>query len=180
MESTKAHNPFALRALILFVGVVFGFLVGYLSENYLLGICVHLVVITGMDQLAHFLKLKPSQFCDPDELLRTEEITPEAFDRHYNAKRLIRLVSLAVATPLGLLFLSPVMFVVAFAIATVVGRFYTWYQLNIEGPRIVHDLPLSEVKAWREEQDEEVLRGLLGFGSYSYLETNHRDTDYNR
>jgi hypothetical protein len=174
VTETKNHSPFGLRKAMIFVGIVSGLAAWKLSQNIYLGLCVHLVVATLLDQLAHYgFHLKASRFVDPKELLVKEKTPPEALDRHYEAKRNIRLISLCIATVSQAILLSPELFLGLFAATTLVGRFYAWYKMDIVGQKVVHDMPMEEVMAWRQDQDEEVTLGLLGFGPYKSLKPDY-------
>ena len=176
VKKAKNHSPFGLRKAILFAGIVSGLVSGYFLKNYYIGLCIHLTVVTLADQLFHYgFHLKASSFVDPKQLLEHEEITPEALDRHYNAKRKIRLLSLALAGISQVILLSPELFLGVFATSTLLGRVYAWYYLDIVGPKVLHtrDLTENEISEWRQEQDEDVTRGLLGFGPYKSLKPEY-------
>jgi len=177
VKKVKNHSPFGLRKAILFAGIVSGLLSGYLLQNYYIGFCIHLAVATLVDQLFHYgFHLKASSFVDPKKLLSHEEISPEALDRHYDAKRNIRLLSLVLATISQVIFLSPELFLGVFATSTFVGRFYAWYQLDIVGPKVVHEMSPVE----RDEMHNEILNRnremdigtATGYGSYGILKTS--------
>jgi hypothetical protein len=176
VKKVKNHSPFGLRKAILFAGIVSGLVSGYLLKNYYIGLCIHLAVATLVDQLFHYgFHLKASSFVDPKKLLSHEEISPEALDRHYDAKRNIRLLSLVLASASQVVFLSPELFLGVFATSTLVGRFYAWYQLDIVGPKVVHVRQLNEKELFELAESERRklldmdLGRITGTGSYGIL-----------
>lgn len=178
LKETKNHSPFGLRKAILFVGIVSGLLSGYLLKNYALGLCVHLAVATLVDQLAHYVfHLKSSSFVDSKQLLLKEEITPEDLDRHYDAKRNIRLLSLVLASASQVVFLSPELFLTVFVTSTLVGRFYAWYQLDIVGPKVVHELTKEDheqIQEWQKRDSDNITLGFsTGMGPYGHLKPDY-------
>jgi len=177
VKETKNHSPFGLRKSMIFVGMVSGLVAWQLSQNIYLGLCVHLVVVTLLDQLAHYgFHLKASSFVDPKKLLLKEEITPENLDRHYAAKRNIRLISLLAASVSQLVFFSPELFLGLFSASTLVGRFYAWYQLDIVGPKAFHTRDLNdeeqaELQEWQEKDSADLTLGFsTGMGPYGNLQ----------
>ena len=180
VTETKNHSPFGLRKAMFFVGIVSGLAAWKLSQNIYVGLCVHLVVVTLLDQLAHYgFHLKASNFVHPKELLLKEKTTPEALDRHYGAKRNIRLISLCVATVSQAIVLSPELFLGLFAATTLAGRVYARYKMDIVGPKSFHTRELS--KRETAEMHEEIFeRGremdhgtATGTGSYGILKTSY-------
>ncbi len=176
VKKAKNHNPFGLRKAILFAGIVSGLVSGYFLKNYYIGLCIHLAVVTLADQLFHYgFHLKASSFVDPKQLLEHEEISPAALDRHYDAKRNIRLLSLALAGISQAILLSPELFLGVFATSTLFARFYAWYYLDTVGPRILHELTkenessLSETTDWNKEMD---IGTATGVGPYGILKSD--------
>lgn len=180
----QGHKPFTLRKIIVFAGIVAGLISYSLLNNPYLALCIYLVAITLADQVMHYLvPIKASLLVNPKELLSSEKISPENLDRHYAAKTHVRLISLGVALVSQIFLLSSLLFLGTFAVATLAGRLYARYRLEIVGPKIFHMRELTPEEQsslherGRQNSREMDLGTTTGVGLYGTLkdlrETSH-------
>lgn len=176
MSKNKEHNPFFIRNCIVGLSIAIGVIFDHLFDSSLIGIVGYLVSVTALDQLCAFAKMKSSNYANPKTLLSKEKITPADLDIYYEAKRKIRLYSLAAAVLSQLFFFSAVFFVAAFAIASIVGHLYVHYRLGIVGPKLVQDLSNKEILEMRKRSDQsnqDVSLGIAtGLGPNGFLKPN--------
>ncbi len=123
----QKSDPFVLRKRIVLTACVPAAVVGFFLNNMLAGLALYFVLVTGTDLLSHYvLKLKPSQFGDPDEMLRFQKVTPEQFDAYFETRRWIRCVSLGgalLASALSCHFV-PFFLCSVYAVITTLGIFF--------------------------------------------------------